>query len=114
MKCYTTSQSSARKKGNVAKPQRSVQGHGSATVRGHLHDQADRVREQVHVDDIKYLRRFESATGLVARATKAAAENTKAWEVQHIMGERTVEGGQKQYVYLVKWGLITRGYFSLL
>ena len=69
---------------------------------------------KVHVDDIKYLRRFESATGLVARATKAAAENTKAWEVQHIMGERTVEGGQKQYVYLVKWGLITRGYFSLL
>ena len=56
---------------------------------------------KVHVDDIKYLRRFESPTGLAMKATAAQATTTKAYEVHHVMGEREAASGQKHY--LIRW-----------
>jgi hypothetical protein len=56
---------------------------------------------KVHVDDIRRLRRFESATGMAHKPKQAAADSSKTYEIEGIMGERQAQGGQTQY--LIKW-----------
>ena len=54
----------------------------------------------MHVDDIRILRRFESSTGTTNKAKKVATSK-KLYAVERVVGERTAQTGQKQY--LIKW-----------